>query len=168
MSECEKIGWRASVGNKERLKGILERQAAAAERERLDEEAASAKAEKVRSVRVEVIQKWQKQQAHLETYIAQINKETSKNGVQLFVVKNPRHADTGVGMEVDKMEVAFRQRTPHDKKLVISVRANGKAHVSISTSSVSQAQQYMLNVLEVTNEQLEATVLDFLDANTPK
>jgi hypothetical protein len=24
------------------------------------------------------------------------------------------------------------------------------------------------NVLEVTNEQLEATVLDFLDANTPK
>jgi hypothetical protein len=86
------------------------------------------------------------------TYIAQINKETSKNGVQLFVVKNPRQADTGVGMEVDKMEVAFRQRTPHDKKLVISVRANGEAHVSISTSSVSQAQQYMLNVLEVTNE----------------
>jgi hypothetical protein len=75
------------MGNKERLKGILERQAAAAERERLDEEAASAKAEKVRSVRVEVIQKWQEQRAHLETYIAQINKETSKNDVQLFVVK---------------------------------------------------------------------------------
>ena len=156
------------MGNKERLKGILERQAAAAERERLDEEAASAKAEKVRSVRVEVTQKWEQQRFHLETYIAQINKETSKNGVQLFVVKNPRHADTGVGMEVDKMEVAFRQRTPHDKKSVISVRANGEAHVSISTSSVSQAEQYMLNVLEVTNEQLEATVLDFLDANTPK
>jgi hypothetical protein len=33
---------------------------------------------------------------------------------------------------------------------------------------VSQAQQYRLNVLEVTNEHLEATVLDFLDANTPK
>jgi hypothetical protein len=33
---------------------------------------------------------------------------------------------------------------------------------------VTQAEQYMLNVLEVTNEQLEATVLDFLDANTPK
>ena len=80
------------MGNKERLKGILERQAAAAERERLDEEAASAKAEKVRSVRVEVIQKWQEQRAHLETYIAQINKETSKNDVQLFVVENPRHA----------------------------------------------------------------------------
>ena len=95
------------------------------------------------------------------------NKETSKNGVQLFVVKNPE-ADTGVGMEVDKMEVAFRQRQPHDKKLVISVRANGEAHVAISTSSVSQAQQYTLNVLEATNEQLEATVLDFLDANTPK
>ena len=98
----------------------------------------------------------------------QINKETSKNSVQLFVVKNPGQATTGVGMEVDKMEVAFRQRTPHDKKLVISVRANGEAHVSISTSSVSKAQQYILNVLEVTNEQLEATVLDFLDANTPK
>jgi hypothetical protein len=70
-------------------------------------------------------------------------------------------------VEADKMEVAFRQRTPHDKKLVISVRANGEAHVSISTSSVSQAR-YMLNVFEVTNEQLEATVLDFLDANTPK
>ena len=156
------------MGNKERLKGILERQAAAAERERLDEEAASAKAEKVRSVRVEVIQKWQKQRTHLETYIAQINKETSKNDVQLFVVKNPRQADTGVGMEVDKMEVAFRQRMPYDKKLVISVRANGEAYVAISTSSVSQAQQYTLNVLEATNEQLEATVLDFLDANTPK
>jgi hypothetical protein len=144
------------MGNKERLKGILERQAAAAERERLDEEEASTKAERVRSVRVEVIQKWQEQRAHLETYIAQINKETNKNGVQLFVVKNPRHADTGVGMEVDKMEVAFHQRTPHDKKF------------SISTSSLSKAEQYTLNVLEVTHEQLEATVLDFLDANTPK
>jgi len=156
------------MGNKERLKGILERQAAAAKRERLDEEAASAKAEKVRSVRVEVIQKWQEQRTHLETYIDKISKEMSKNGVQLFVAKNPTRADTGVGMEVDKMEVAFHQRTPHDKKLVISVRANGDAYVSISTSSLSKAQQYMLNVLEVTNEQLEATVLDFLDANTPK
>jgi len=155
------------VGNKERLKAILERQAAAVERERLDEEAASAKAEKVRSVRVEVIKKWQEQRTRLETYIAQINKETTKNGVQLFIVKNPRQADTG-GVEVDKMEVAFRQRMPYDKKLVISVRANGEAHVSISTSSVSQARQYVLNVLEVTNEQLEVTVLDFLDANTPK
>ena len=155
------------MGNKERLKDILKRQAAAAERERLDEEAAAAQVEKLRSVRVEVIQKWQEQRAHLETYIAQINKETSKNSVQLFVVKNPRQADTG-GMEVDKMEVAFRQRMPYDKKLVISVRASGEAYVSISTSSVSQAQQYRLNVLEVTNEQLEATVLDFLDANTPK
>jgi flagellin-like hook-associated protein FlgL len=115
-----------------------------------------------------VIQKWQKQRAQLETFIDQINKETSENGVQLFVVKNPRHAHTGVSMEVDKMEVAFQQRMPHDKKLAISVRANGEAHVSISTSSVSKAEQYMLNVLEVTNEQLEATVLDFLDANTPK
>jgi len=69
---------------------------------------------------------------------------------------------------VDKMEVAFHQRMPYDKKLVISVRASGEAYVSISTSSVSQAQQYRLNVLEVTNEHLEATVLDFLDANTPK
>ena len=83
------------MGNKERLRGILERQAAAAERERLDEEAASAKAEKVKSVRVEVIQKWQEQRAHLETYIAQINKETSKNDVQLFVVKNPDRLTPG-------------------------------------------------------------------------
>ena len=156
------------MGNKERLKGILERQAAAAERERLDDEAASAKAEKVKSVRVEVIQKWREQRSHLETYIDQINKQISKNGVQLFVVKNPRHADTAVGMEVDKMEVAFHQRTPHHKKLAISVRANGEAYVAISTSSVAQAKQYTLNVLEATNEQLEATVLDFLDANTPK
>jgi hypothetical protein len=156
------------MGNKERLKGILERLAAAAERERLVEEAASAKAEKAKSVRVEVIQKWQEQRAHLETSTAQINKQTSKNGVQLFVVKNPRHAHTGVSMEVDEMEVAFHQRMPHDKKLAISVRANGEAYVAISTSSVSQAKQYMLNVLEVTNEQLEATVLDFLDANTPE
>ena len=66
------------------------------------------------------------------------------------------------------MEVAFREGTPHDKKLVISVKANGEANVSISTSPVSQAQQYTLDVLEVTDEQLEATVLDFLDANTPK
>jgi hypothetical protein len=68
------------MGNKERLKGILERLAAAAERERLDEEEASAKAEKVKSVRVEVIQEWQEQRAHLKTFI------------QLFIVQNPRHA----------------------------------------------------------------------------
>jgi hypothetical protein len=168
-AECPENGLEEqSMGNKERLKGILERLAAAAERERLDEEAASAQAEKVRSVRVEVIQKWQEQRAHLETFIDQINKQTSKNGVQLFVVKNPRYDHTGAGTEVDKMEVAFHQRMPHDKKLAISVRASGEAYVSISTSSVSQAKQYRLNVLEVTSEQLEATVLDFLDANIPK
>jgi L-lactate utilization protein LutB len=111
----KKVGG-TSMGNKERLKGILERQAAAAERERLDEEEASAKAEKVKSVRVEVIQKWQEQRSHLETYIDQINKQISKNGVQLFVVQNPRRAHAGVSMEVDKMEVAFHQRMPHDKK----------------------------------------------------
>ena len=157
-----------ALGNKERLKGILGRQAATAERERLDEEAASAKAKNVKSVRAEVIQKWREQRAHLETYIAQINKETSKNGVQLFVVKNPSRAEMESGMEVDKMEVAFRESTPHGKKLVISVRANGEAYVSISTSSETRAEQSTLHVLEVTNEQLEATVLDFLDANTPK
>ena len=156
------------MGNKERLKGILERLAAAAERERLDEEEASTKAEKVKSVRVEVIQKWQEQRSHLESYIDEINKQIGKNGVQLFVVQNPRRAHTGVSMEVDKMEVAFHQRIPHDKKLAISVRANGEAYVAISTSSVAQAKQYTLNLLEVTNEQLEAPVLDFLDANTPK
>jgi hypothetical protein len=157
-----------ALRNKERLKGILGRQAAAAERERLDEEAASAKAKNVKSVRAEVIQKWREQRAHLETYIAQINKETRKNGVQLFVVKNPSQAEMESGMEVDKMEVAFRESTPHGKKLVISVRANGEAYVSISTSSETRAEQSTLQVLEVTNEQLEATVLDFLDANTPK
>ena len=62
----------------------------------------------------------------------------------------------------------MRQPPSGSKKLVNSVRANGEAYVAISTSSVSQAQQYTLNVLEATNEQLEATVLDFLDANTPK
>ena len=66
------------MGNTERLKGILERQAAAAEQERLDEEEASAKAEKVRSVRVEEIQKWQEQRSHLESYIDEINKEAQK------------------------------------------------------------------------------------------
>ena len=114
------------MGNKKRLKGILERLAAAAERERLDEEEASAKAEKVRSVRVEVIQKWSEQGSHLESYIDEINKQISKNGVQLFVVQNPRRAHTGVRMEVDKMEVAFHQRIPHDKKLAISVRPTSK------------------------------------------
>jgi Tfp pilus assembly protein PilO len=156
------------MGNKERLKGILERLAAAAERERLDEEEASAKAEKVKSVRVEVIQKWQEQRSHLESYIDQIKKQIRKNSVQLFVVQNPRRAHTGVSLELDKMEVAFHQRMPHHKKLAISIRANGEAYVAISTSSMAQAKQYTLNVLEVTNEQLEVTVLDFLDANTPK
>ena len=42
---------------------------------------------------------------------------------------------------------------PHDKKLVISVRTNGEASVSIFTSSVSQAEQYMLNVLELNNQE---------------
>ena len=47
-AECpEKRVGGTSMGNKERLKGILERLAAAAERERLDEEEASAKAEEV-------------------------------------------------------------------------------------------------------------------------
>ena len=64
------------MGNKERLKGILDGRPPPAEQERLDEEEASAKTERVRSVRFEVIQKWQQQRAHLETYIAQINKET--------------------------------------------------------------------------------------------
>ena len=65
------------------------------------------------------------------------------------------------------MEIGFDELSEM-RKLVIMVRGNGQIYVSIATSSMSPAQQYELNVFEMTNKQLEGTVVDFLDLNTPK
>jgi hypothetical protein len=53
------------------------------------------------------------------------------------------------------------------RKLTISVRPDGKIHVTMTTRYTSPAKNYVLDALEATNDQLEGTVLDFRDINTP-
>jgi len=57
------------MGTEDRLKGILARQAAAAEANQRDEAAAQAAAEKAKLLRVRVSKKWQDQRTHIDKFI---------------------------------------------------------------------------------------------------
>jgi hypothetical protein len=146
----------------------MERQAAAAKRAQVDQEGADEAAEKRQKLCAEVDRKWTAQRAHIEQFINRLNQELSENGVQLYV-RGPRTASSDPPIQVDQMDIDFDQypQTQHMRKLSISVRPNGEIYVHIATKDISPVKQYTLNAFEATNEQLEGTVLDFLDANTP-
>ena len=155
------------MGTDERLKGILARQAAVAEKAKHDQAAAQAAAEQAKALRVRVTEKWQGQRAHIEQFIDRLNNEMSDLGTTLFVRALRYPSDESV--QVDAMDIGFEKYTTGDmRKLAILVRPDGQIYVSIATRSVSPAKHYDLNVFEATEEQLEGAVLDFLDENTPK
>ena len=66
------------------------------------------------------------------------------------------------------MELGFEPKTRSHKKLLLSVRPNGEVYVSMGTRGMAAAKSYKFNLLEASDEQLEETVLDFLDINTPQ
>ena len=156
------------MGTDERLKGILARQASAAERAELDQVAAQEAAEKAKDLRLRVTEKWQGQRAHIEQFIDRLNKEMSDHGTTLFVRGSRYPVDES--MHVDMMDIGFEKYTSTGdmRKLAISVRPDGRIYVSIATRNISPAKHYDLNVFEATDGQLEGAVLDFLDENTPK
>jgi NCAIR mutase (PurE)-related protein len=157
------------MGTEDRLKGIMARQAAAAKAKQSAESEDQAAAAKAQLLRASVVEKWHGQRVHIESFINQTNKQISKNGVQLFVRASGSRR-TGVTKEVDRMEIAFDAHTDNLKKLTFSVRPDGDIFISMGTSydAATPAKQSILNVLKNTNDELEGTVLDFLDINTPK
>jgi len=154
------------MGTEDRLKGILARQAAAAEANQRDEAAAQAAAEKAKLLRVRVSKKWQDQRTHIDKFIDQLNQQMSKNGVHL-VVRASRYKTTDATMELDRMEIGYDQYTRDEEKLTFSVRPNGEIDVWIA-SDKSPAKNSALNAFEATNDDFEGALLDFLDLNTPK
>lgn len=154
------------MGTEERLKGILARQTAAAEKAKHDQAAAQAAAERAKDLRVRVTEKWQGQRAHIEQFIDRLNNEMSDLGTTLFVRASRYPSDESV--QVDAMDIGFETSAGDMRKLALLVRPDGRIYVSIATRTVSPVKHYDLNVLEATDEQLEGTVLDFLDENTPK
>jgi hypothetical protein len=157
------------MGTEDRLKGILARQVAAANKARKDQEAADEAAEKARKLRAEVAQKWTEQRIHIEHFIDRLNQEIRANGQQLYV-RGPRPLSADPSRDVDEMDVGFEQyAVPGDmRKLLIRVGPNGEIYVHIATRNTSPVKHYTLNAFEATEEKLEGAVLDFLDENTPK
>jgi hypothetical protein len=155
------------MGTEDRLKEILVRQAAAAKVEKDSEAEAQIVAEKLNKLRDAVTQNWPVKRAHIAAFVAQLNPQIRKNGLKLFVMASDS-VSSHPGLEVDKMELGFEQKTRSHRKLSLSVRPSGEIYVSMGTLGMAPARSYRLNLLEATNEQLEATVLDFLDINTPK
>jgi hypothetical protein len=156
----------SKMGTDDRLANILARQTVAADKARSDESNADAAAASAAQVRAQVAQKWGEHRPHLEAFINELNQQFRHNNIRL-TVKDSRYKTSTPAVDVDRMEIGFDELSEM-RKLVIMVHGNGQIHVSIATSSMSPAQQYELNVFEMTNKQLEGTVVDFLDLNTPK
>ena len=151
----------------DRLKEILARQAAAAKVEKDSEAEAKIVAGQLNELREAVTQNWPVRRAHIAAFVAKLNSQMKKNGHQLFVMESDS-VSSHTGLEVDKMELGFEPKTRSHKKLLLSVRPNGEVYVSMGTRGMAAAKSYKLNLLEASDEQLEETVLDFLDINTPQ
>jgi hypothetical protein len=151
----------------DRLKEILARQAAAAKVEKDSEAEAKIVAGQLNELREAVTQNWPVRRAHIAAFVAKLNSQMKKNGHQLFVMESDS-VSSHTGLEVDKMELGFEPKTRSHKKLLLSVRPNGEVYVSMGTRGMAAAKSYKFNLLEASDEQLEETVLDFLDINTPQ
>ena len=151
----------------DRLKEILARQAAAAKVEKDSEAEAKIVAGQLNELRDAVTQNWPVRRAHIAAFVAKLNSQMKKNGHQLFVMESDS-VSSHTGLEVDKMELGFEPKTRSHKKLLLSVRPNGEVYVSMGTRGMAAAKSYKFNLLEASDEQLEETVLDFLDINTPQ
>ena len=154
------------MGADDRLANILARQTIAADKARSDKSNADAAAANAAQVRAQVAQKWGEHRPRLEAFINELNQQFRHNNIRL-TVKGSRYKTSTPAVDVDRMEIGFDELSEM-RKLVIMVHGNGQIYVSIATSSMSPAQQYELNVFEMTTKQLEGTVVDFLDLNTPK
>ena len=154
------------MGTEDRLKSILRRQAAAVALAAREDAEAKVATETANQLRESVTQKWKVQRAHFVKFIGQLNLQTSKNGVVLFVKESAYPAPVNAS-ELDKVEVGFQRDVCEMRKLTISVRPDGKMHVTMTTRYTSPAKSYVLDALGATNDQIEGTVLDFLDINTP-
>ena len=80
---------------------------------------------------------------------------------------NPRsiQAKTDIGVS---WLISLYENYSDLRKLWLSVRPDGCIHVGMGMRNHSPAKHYELNVLKATSADLEGTVLDFLDVNTPK
>ena len=155
------------MGTEDRVKEILARQAAAAKVEKDSEAEAKILAGQLNELRGAVTQNWPVRRAHIAAFVTQLNSQMRENGHQLFVMESDS-LSSHTGLEVDKMELGFEQKTRSHRKLLLSVRPDGEIYVSMGTRGMAAARSYKFNLLEATNEQLEGTVLDFLDINTPQ
>jgi hypothetical protein len=156
------------MATEDRFKQILERQEAAAEKRRLDQEAADTAAEKASILRRQVLEKWSEQRLHIEHFIERVNQDLAPSGTKLFVRKT-RPGDQK-SRQLDELNVGFEEYENYSdlRKLWLSVRPDGCIHVGMGMRNHSPAKNYELNVLKATSADLEGTVLDFLDVNTPK
>jgi hypothetical protein len=156
-----------AMGIDDKINDILARQARAIQRLEEEKLAAYAAAERAKELRHEVSRRWKQQSSNLETFIERLDQLFSKNGVHLYMRnEGPRISSTAI--EVGRFEVAFDRQFDARKRLAVSVHANGEAHIYIADGSESAKKTSTLNVLEATDEQLQHSVLDFVDLNTPK
>ena len=148
---------------KGRMKGILEKQAAA-DRARKAEEARLAAVEKdAAALRSRVEQKWVELSAVLTETIMSANNAMT-GGRKLHVAHeimpegSPRIGEVTFSFENKPSNLVHR-------KCVISVSVDGTIFVSMSGEGTSPKKDYRLDVSTAAKEQIEGIVYDFLELN---
>ena len=148
---------------KGRMKGILEKQAAA-DQAREAEEARLAVVEKdAAALRSRVEQKWVELSAVLtETIMSANNAMTGGRKLHVAHEIMPKGS-----LRISEVTFSFENKPPNlvHRKCVISVNVDGTIFVSMSGEGTSPKKDYRLDVSTAAKEQIEGIVYDFLELN---
>lgn len=156
------------MSTEERLKGILERQAVAAERRREQTDEAERKRLEAADLKRRVLKAWEERKLDLERHLERINAAMGGKGQTVFL-----HNDARIdGHHAAAYKIDFNNHNyPNSHSMDnirITVAPDGKTHFRVGTSSISPVKSYDKNILECTSDDMLEAILDFMDANTPK
>ena len=156
----------------DRMKALLDKQAAAAQRRRDEEDNAKQKAFAAKQVMQHTEAAWKTLRDRLLQYIVELNEKMRVNGVELRV-EEPE----SLGHDrLDVMTIAIgdelfgrASRTPGMamRRLVIEVLKTGAVHARMGTTHVSHKKSGETTIADADIEKfLQNAVLDFLEINT--
>jgi hypothetical protein len=150
-----------------RMRALLDRQAAAARRDREAELARSAAAAKALDSRRDVERLWDERSITLDRAIAALNRRMAANGVRLY----RRWSDTwGLERSVDKVEIGFTERMTYrtdPRFLMFHIGLDRRVYARIGNASSSLAKEGSFRLDEAHEGRWTLWLLDFLDLNTP-
>jgi len=137
------------MGTEDRLKKIMAQHARVAGQAK----AAAEQADKVRAV---CQPKWKELQAHVRQFVAGLNGRFENYGLHIFERDSPNFEAIHLALDEAGMERAIKIFMVNDGRIYVV------------TSSEWPNDLFLGNIINVTNEQIEGAIMDFLDRYTPK